>query len=972
MSEMERESEELRMELAQERRRVREAERISLMFNMDMNVATLDQLLTLRGVARSRATRIMEKRMSINRPLTIEDVMAATDLPKHHIDQWINDGFLVALPGGHGYQAQHTVQVKRSDEQFLSLPVVRSGDQLATSMHLSPITCAGSSAGNEYTPPPGFYPRERPSYQPQSHDVPTFLSPMRYSQGSMHDELPLPPPYMPPRQPVPTMATPVRHPTNSLPDVGYGDKRPLGPDKTSQSLMDYQNQHVGQHAWDTHCTPADKGQVHTPHIQDRRGITWEEGEYESPITRTSGKSPLILRVKDGRDHAQTRSAKWRKRDINKNERFRRESREIEEMRYRFKQERAKMEQEREEITRGRETERIEKERSDMEREREELRMMREAERIEQERVELEKERERSRRVRDVARMKQKMVELEKERDKLRREREAERIEQGRRELEREREGLMRERETYMIEQTKLKLEREREELEKLRETEIIEQARQELQWEREDLRREREGGEKMLCEENVKVELIEQDGDDGKRSGLEEVTDRGISPSIGAKKKKTSWCPVCCVDVINPRRHKDVAHLPWWLNPTSACWTCKVNERASAFLRARHSQCNGTWDSEERLIEWVRLSNGLLHHLVTVLECPDKNSFVNYIQDMVIGTQDNNSQEAHTLHKQRMLVQVFSLFCGDRALHCSWSPPQRFVETIARPIIRKLVDRLSPSQVLAVSKWDTLGPEVTSPERIQLIDSHCHVEALLEDGIHSLFLDPTIELQYIMAGMNFPGSWHHRTMLQDERIFFTVGMHPHVTSQSVPEEVWREQQQMWGIDQCRGIGSIGLDYSFPRGQQLHQTEQLHRILQEAPTDLPIVVHCKEESPESRVAEDDLRNILRQHVSSDRVVCLHLFSGDVSSAEEWKRCFPQVYFGLGRPLLHHLSTELMAVITYDRFMLESDAPFQQRTALGICKILQEMSSIVNLPLRVLAEASRLNTCRCFSLPLTLCD
>ena len=68
---------------------------------------------------------------------------------------------------------------------------------------------------------------------------------------------------------------------------------------------------------------------------------------------------------------------------------------------------------------------------------------------------------------------------------------------------------------------------------------------------------------------------------------------------------KGSWCPVCFIDVEGPnlKRHRDTVHLPWWLNPIAACWTCRVYERSSTFLRARHAQCQGAWDSEERLIE---------------------------------------------------------------------------------------------------------------------------------------------------------------------------------------------------------------------------------------------------------------------------------------------------------------------------------------------------------------------------------
>ena len=89
---------------------------------------------------------------------------------------------------------------------------------------------------------------------------------------------------------------------------------------------------------------------------------------------------------------------------------------------------------------------------------------------------------------------------------------------------------------------------------------------------------------------------------------------------------KGSWGPVCFIDVEGPnlKRHRDTVHLPLWLNPITTCWTCRAYECSSTFLRARHAQCQGAWDSEERLIEWVRLANGLLRHFAQLLDCPDK------------------------------------------------------------------------------------------------------------------------------------------------------------------------------------------------------------------------------------------------------------------------------------------------------------------------------------------------------------
>ena len=499
----------------------------------------------------------------------------------------------------------------------------------------------------------------------------------------------------------------------------------------------------------------------------------------------------------------------------------------------------------------------------------------------------------------------------------------------------------------------------------------------EVEWEREELRRDRES-ERYRSFEGIRVREREEHRLMEEERTRRDRENRGERPDgdVALVAAKGSWCPACFISVEGPnlKRHRDAVHLPWWLNPMAACWTCRLYERSSAFLRARHAQCQGAWNSDARLIEWARLANGLLRHFAQLLECPDKESFLAYIHDMGIGAHAYNSQEGSTVaHKQRMLVQAFSIFSGDRVSHCSWSPPQRFSAVVGRPVIRQLVDRLSTEEIRVVSRWEKLSPEVEPPRCLELIDSHCHVDGLLERGVplSSLFQDASVKLEYILASRNFPNSWDtHRVLMTEARIFLTIGLHPHVTSQPVSEGIWREQQQLWRLKKCCGVGEIGLDYTHPVGHRLHQTQQLHQILQEAPTHLPIILHCREESLWSKEAENDMRGILRQHVPRNRVVCIHSFSGDVFSAEAWKRCFPQAYFGIGKPSMHHLSAELMEVITYDRFMLESDAPYQQKTALDVCIILKKMSGIVNLPPRVLAEASRLNTCRCFGLPATL--
>ena len=125
-----------------------------------------------------------------------------------------------------------------------------------------------------------------------------------------------------------------------------------------------------------------------------------------------------------------------------------------------------------------------------------------------------------------------------------------------------------------------------------------------------------------------------------------------------------------------------------------------------------------------------------------------------------------------------MLVHAFGIFSGDMAFYCSWS--------------RHLIDRLSADEVREISSWEKLGPEVESPRFLELIDSHCHVDRLLEQGVllSSLFQDAHVRFEYILASLNFPNSWDtHRMLMAEARIFLTIGLHPHVASQPISDDI---------------------------------------------------------------------------------------------------------------------------------------------------------------------------------------
>ena len=51
-------------------------------------------------------------------------------------------------------------------------------------------------------------------------------------------------------------------------------------------------------------------------------------------------------------------------------------------------------------------------------------------------------------------------------------------------------------------------------------------------------------------------------------------------------------CPICEQRISTKlKRHVEREHLPWWFNPTNACWSCKQSVTSACFLRREHAHC---------------------------------------------------------------------------------------------------------------------------------------------------------------------------------------------------------------------------------------------------------------------------------------------------------------------------------------------------------------------------------------------
>ena len=144
-------------------------------------------------------------------------------------------------------------------------------------------------------------------------------------------------------------------------------------------------------------------------------------------------------------------------------------------------------------------------------------------------------------------------------------------------------------------------------------------------------------------------------------------------------KGKSKICFVCGpVEAKKMGRHLDYQHLPWWISPATACWTCQQAERSLAFLRATVVGDRGAISEVGGVGPGAF---GFLEGLVGVR--PPLESFLGVVDSMGL-------EEEPVSHGQKCITNALSLVTGEHLISVNWPHPASLAE-LSRPVIRALL-----------------------------------------------------------------------------------------------------------------------------------------------------------------------------------------------------------------------------------------------------------------------------------------
>ncbi len=259
------------------------------------------------------------------------------------------------------------------------------------------------------------------------------------------------------------------------------------------------------------------------------------------------------------------------------------------------------------------------------------------------------------------------------------------------------------------------------------------------------------------------------------------------------------------------------------------------------------------------------------------------------------------------------------------------------------------------------------------------IDTHAHVTADAFDEDRSAIIDRASEMKVdriIAIGSGYGASEcaaAAELAQSDERIFASVGVHPH-DAKDWNEEALAELTRWIDAPRVVAIGECGLDYYYDNSPRKEQRDALARQLALAREhQLPVIIHVRCQAND---AYDAFLDIWKSESAGALEGTVHCFTGTTEFA---KQALDQgLHISFSGILTFKKAQELRdtaAIVPLDRVLVETDAPFlapmphrgKRNEPAWVVHVGNCLAKIHNLPEQELAAITTANAERLFRLP-----
>lgn len=214
-----------------------------------------------------------------------------------------------------------------------------------------------------------------------------------------------------------------------------------------------------------------------------------------------------------------------------------------------------------------------------------------------------------------------------------------------------------------------------------------------------------------------------------------------------------------------------------------------------------------------------------------------------------------------------------------------------------------------------------------------MIDTHAHLHSRAFDADRAEVLARSFDagLRFVLEVNIDAKGWGGTldVLALDERVFGTVGIHPHDTGNATPEELESLRAEL-SHPRILAVGECGLDYYRDYAPYDVQREFFRRQVRWArEIKKPLVVHSrqKKDGPSSH---EDVLSILEEEGKGEVRGVIHCFSGDLEVARRAHRLGFKLGMGgsisYGRKKNQKWVAEIAEAVGPESFVLETDCPY----------------------------------------------
>jgi TatD DNase family protein len=212
-------------------------------------------------------------------------------------------------------------------------------------------------------------------------------------------------------------------------------------------------------------------------------------------------------------------------------------------------------------------------------------------------------------------------------------------------------------------------------------------------------------------------------------------------------------------------------------------------------------------------------------------------------------------------------------------------------------------------------------PPLPEPLPAEVVDSHCHLDAMGVDVGQSLVDAAAVGVTRVVTVGDTLASSRWCAAMADKHpsVVAAVAVHPNEVG-DIDESTWDGLAELAALPRVRAIGETGLDYYWGRVPADVQQEAFRRHIALAKQHgKALVIH-------DRDAHADVLRVLAEQGAPEWTV-FHCFSGDAQMARECVRAGYVLSFAgtvtfKNAPALR----EAAALVPLDQLLVETDAPF----------------------------------------------